>query len=243
MVARCCGPGAPRQRAKVRKPAESQIHLQRSAFDSIAPDRGEKLRVKLFFLQQAEKRHNRIEVRYHHRGGDLLAALQHHSASPAAAHEDPLDRGAGPDSRAFAARRIRHGARDGAHAAADESPQPSLAAYAAHAVMQQDIGGAGRARAAVGADHPIGRQGHFHFRRFEPLIQKVCRALGEYFNQPDHFLAAQLRHSSGDLQILQEISRRSRREIRGSGEQHGLDKHREPLQMIFVRGINFGVPA
>src|SRR5207253_2279047 len=110
------------QGAKVRKATQRQIHLQRSALDSITPDRGEKLRVKLLFIQQVKKGRDRIEVRYHYRSGDLFATVQHDSARPAAAHEDPLDRGAGSDRRAFAARRIGHGTGHGAHAAAHESP-------------------------------------------------------------------------------------------------------------------------
>ena len=44
------------------------------------------------------------------------------------------------------------------HAATHESPEPAVPVHISHHVVHEDIGGARRARAAVGADHAIGRQ-------------------------------------------------------------------------------------
>ena len=72
------------------------------------------------------------------------------------------DRRVRADLDALGARRSGDGFRDRAHAAAHEAPQPAMSGHAAHAVMQQDVGRAGRARAAVGADHAVGGQRDLH---------------------------------------------------------------------------------
>ena len=76
-----------------------------------------------------------------------------------------------------------------------------MAVHAAHAVMQQDVGGAGRARPAVGADHAVGGERDFELLGFEPFVQKIGGALREDLDQPDDFLgaeAAQLRRRASD---------------------------------------------
>ena len=62
-----------------------------------------------------------------------------------------------------------------------------MAVYAAHAVVQQDVGCAGRSRTAVGADDAIGGERDFHLLGFEPFVEKLGGALREDFNQPDDF--------------------------------------------------------
>ena len=81
------------------------------------------------------------------------------------------------------ARRSRDRFRHRAHAAAHEAPQAAMPADAAHAVVQQDVGRARRARAAVGADHAVGGERDLHLRRFEPLVQEIGRALREDLDQ------------------------------------------------------------
>ena len=86
-------------------------------------------------------------------------------------------------SAPLAARRIGDGIRNRAHAAAHEAPQSAMAAHAAHAVVQQDVGGAGRARTAVGADHAVGGERDLDLFGFEPLVQKIGGALREDLDQ------------------------------------------------------------
>ncbi len=54
-----------------------------------------------------------------------------------------------------------------------------MAGHAAHHVMQQNVGGAGRTWSAVGSDDAVGGEGHFDFVRFEPFVEKIGCALGE----------------------------------------------------------------
>ena len=50
-----------------------------------------------------------------------------------------------------------------------------MAVDAAHAVVQQNIRRAGRARAAVGSDHAVGGERHFDLFGLEPFVQKIGR--------------------------------------------------------------------
>ena len=61
------------------------------------------------------------------------------------------------------------------------------AVYAAHAVVQQNVGCAGGARAAVGSDDAVGGERHFDFFALEPVVQKIRGALREDFHQADDF--------------------------------------------------------
>ena len=66
-----------------------------------------------------------------------------------------------------------------------------MAVHAAHAVMQQNVSGAGRARAAVGSDDAVGGERHFDFFAFKPVVQEIRGALREDFHQADDLGARQ----------------------------------------------------
>ena len=124
------------------------------------------------------------------------------------------------------------GFRHRAHAAAHESPQAALAAHAAHAMMQQNVSRARRARSAIGADHAIGGERHFHLVRFEPLVQKIGRALGEDLHQARRFRAARApRSRAGQLQVIDEIADAARRKLRRRGQQQAFHHRGQALQI------------
>ena len=81
-----------------------------------------------------------------------------------------------------------------------------MAVHAAHAVVQQDVGGSGRARTAVCADHAVGGERDFDLLRFKPFVQKLGGALREDLDQSDDFSARKTAESAGQLQILDEIA-------------------------------------
>ena len=116
-----------------------------------------------------------------------------------------------------------------------------MAGHAAHAVVQQDVGGAGRARAAVGADDAVGGERHLHLLGFEPLVQKLGGALGEDLDQRDDVVRAQAAQASGELQVVDEIAQAAGREMRRGREQQVLYDLGEALELVFVGGIDFGV--
>ena len=196
--------------------------------------------VEILGVEQAQESELGIEIRGHRGGLDLLAAFQHHAARAAVAHQHFGDRRIHADLDALGARRCRDGLRHRAHAAAHETPQPAMSGHAAHAVVQQDVGGTRRARAAVGADHAVGGQRDLDFLGLEPLVEEFGRALGEDLDQRYDIARAQAAHLSGELQVIDEIEA-ARRELRRRGEQQAFHHLREALQLIFVGGVDFGV--
>ena len=135
--------------------------------------------VEIALVHQAQEGALGIEVGGHRAGFDLLAAFQHHAASAAARAPAPWPPAA--LVRISAPRGARGGGdglRHRAHAAAHEAPQPAVAAHAAHAMVQQDVGRAGRARAAVGADHAIGGQRDLHLLRIRTTRPGIRRRSG-----------------------------------------------------------------
>src|ERR1035441_7800929 len=87
----------------------------------------------------------------------------------------------------------------------------------AHAVVQQDVGRARRARSAVGADRPVGSEGDLDFLAFEPLAEELGRALREDLDQRHEIARAQAAHFPGEFQVVDEIDG-ARRERRRRGQ-------------------------
>jgi len=73
-------------------------------------------------------------------------------------------------------------------------------------VVHEDVGGAGRTRASIGAYDAIGGEGDFDLRRFEPFVEKVGGALGEDLHQAHGLAAAEFVEACGDLQIFEEVA-------------------------------------
>ena len=168
-------------------------------------------------VHQLQKCPARVQIA----GDDGGAEFPRHSSSTtpldaAAADEDLLDRSAGADGRALAAGRIGDGVRNRAHAAAHESPQSAMAVDAAHAVMQQNIGRAGRSRAAVGSDHAVGGEGHLELFGFEPSSRKSAALCVKIFTRPTISARGQPAHASEQFQVIDEIAGSARRKIRAA---------------------------
>ena len=66
---------------------------------------------------------------------------------------------------------FRHGLGDRAHAADRVSPHALLAVHLAEAMVQQDIGRAGRVGARISADNAVKAEDGLDRRAFEPAVQ------------------------------------------------------------------------
>ena len=118
-----------------------------------------------------------------------------------------------------------------------------MAGDAAHRMVQQDVGRAGRTWPAVGADHTVRSEGHLYFIGFEPLVQKLSRALSEDLHQRHQVLRPQATHSAGEFEIIQKIQRPARRKRGRRCQQQIFDHARDPLELVFVGRVNLGVVA
>ena len=83
--------------------------------------------------------------------------------------------------------------RERAHSPAHVSPQPAPSRRHPHAVVQQDVSSAGRARSAVRANDAIGCECDFDLGRFEPAVEERFRAGLHYFPKAVRRLAARRR--------------------------------------------------
>ena len=184
MVAPCCGPGVPGSARKSGSPSSARFILSEVPSTRISLHRAAKLRIQFLRVQQFQKRQLRVEIRCHDARVNLLAIFQHDARTRG--RRAPA-RGSPAHSSAISAPWLRAEAAIASETApmppCTNPHEPALAAHAAHAVMHQNVSGAGRTRAAIGADHAIGRQRDFDLRRFEPFIQKIRRALREDLHQ------------------------------------------------------------
>src|SRR5579885_1999719 len=116
-----------------------------------------------------------------------------------------------------------------------------MAAHSAHTMMQEDVCGARRPRAAIGSDYGIGGQRDFYLLGFKPLVEEFGSALRKDFDEGGEIFpleAAQLRCY---LKILDEIPGTARRELRRRGEEERLHHPRDAFQPLFEGRIDFGI--
>ena len=123
-----------------------------------------------------------------HAGGDdigkeFFAGLQDDACGTAMLHENFSDWRFGANLDAGFARRIRNRVRNSTGAAAAEAPGTECAVDFAHVVMEENVGGAGRANTEEGADDARGGHGGFEDVRFEPLVEKIRGAHGHKLDE------------------------------------------------------------
>ena len=234
-------PGRPGSARKFGQAVERQVDFAGGAFAAIVADGLGEICGQLARVDQVQERDLRGQVAGDDRGFDFFAVSSTTPRARPFSTRMLLDRRVGSDLGAAAGGRFRDGVRDRAHAAAHESPQPALAADAAHDVMQQDVGGAGRARSAVRADDAVGGERDFDFVRFEPFVEEIGRALREDFHQTDDFFRGESAESCRAVSDSRRNRQAVRRKLGRRGEEQAFDHFGEPLQMIFVRRKHFGV--
>src|SRR5206468_4891408 len=93
------------------------------------------------------------------------------------------DRRFGADFDASFARGIGDGIRNGACAAAAETPGTERAVDFAHVVMEEDIRGSGRANTKERPDDAGGGHSCFENVSLEPLVEKIGRAHGHELDE------------------------------------------------------------
>ena len=102
-----------------------------------------------------------------------------HAARRAVLDDDLPHLGAGADLDAALRRGLRHRLRDGAHAAQRMTPDARLSVHLAKAMVEQDVGSAGRGRRRVGTDDAVEGEGGLDRLVLEPLGEEIRRAFRE----------------------------------------------------------------
>ena len=136
-------------------------------------------------------------------GTDLVAVVEHDSSSGALLHQQMGDRRIGSDLDTRGAGGAGDGLRDGAGASLGQSPGSERAVDLSHVVMQEDVGGAGRADAEEGSDDAGDRHRRDELLALEPLREEVDRTHRHHLDvgeEPLVSLAAELLAEASDAQ-------------------------------------------
>ena len=179
---------------------------------------------------------------HHHRGEDLLAALEHNAADPSALDQRAGYPGVGADLGAEAARRALDGVGHRTHPPFGEAPVAQVTvADVTDRVVGHDVGGAGLGRAGPGPDHPVDGDRSFHLPRLEPVVQEVGDA---HRHQPGHVcdrphIEAAL--TPGQAQGLQQVGRLTGSDLRGHREQQRPEHVGQACDPRVPLGHRFGV--
>ncbi len=222
---------------------EREVHFAGGAAIFVAANAFEEIAGQIAGLHKFFERQMRIDAGGDDGGGDFFAGFQDDAGCAAVLDEDSVDRRLRADFDAGFAGRCADGVRNGAGAAAAESPGAEGAVDFAHVVMQKNVGGAGRADAEECADDA--GCGHRGFERIglEPLIEEIGGAHG---HELDERVALVGRKAAETLQHevkLLEVARVERGRIGRDHRQHRLHEatHRRHHLREFV--VGFGVEA
>ena len=172
-------------------------------------------------------------------GVNFVAVAEDDALGFAFFHNDSCGRSLRADFDSCFAGRIGDGVRDRAGAAARESPGAESAVDFSHVVMEQDVGGSGRAHSEERADDSGGRHRGLEHIGLEPLIEKVDGAHGHELNLVVLVVAREVLEAASDEEQLHQFARVERG---GVGRDHAEDGLHEAAHCLhglaeFVVGL------
>ena len=175
----------------------------------------------------------------------FVAGGRGHADGLAVLDQDLRDRHLGPDFHAGFASSVGDGIRNRASTAAGESPGAKRAVDLAHVVVQQNVGGSGRAHAEKGADDSRGRHRGLEHVGLEPLVEKVDRAHGHELHLVVLVFAVEVFEAAAQEQQLHQVFGIQRG---GIGRHHGEDRLHEAAHLqhrlaefVVGLGVELGV--
>ena len=213
-----------RQAGELRQLRERDVHLARRAAHPEVADRLRELVGKVLRVDELQEAALGIGGRHHDLRVQLVAVLERHAGRAAAVHDHLLDGGAGADLDAERARGARDRRADAAGAVLREAPGAERAVDLAHVVVQQHVGGAGRARPEERADDAARRLGALERIELEPLVEQVGRGLRHELGDPVELRFAQARAVLAELQQAAQVAPAERRRIGRHEAEHRLDR-------------------
>ena len=176
-------------------------------------------------------------------GVDFVTVGEDYAFGFAVFDDDFRDGGLGANFDSGFAGGVGDGIGDCSGAAAGESPGAECAVDFSHVVMQQNVGGSGRAHAEKRADDSRRRHGGLEHVGLEPLIEKIDGAHG---HELDLVVFVVARHALKALADEEQLHQFARVEGVGVGRDHAQDRLHEAAHGLhgfaeFV--VGFGVDA
>src|SRR5690606_24895025 len=131
---------------------DREVHFAGATPELVALDLGGELGQQVLLADETEERAAWIAVGDDHLCLDLVAVLEDDARGAAVLDEDPRHRRIGPDLGTVGFGRLGACETNATRTAFGEAPATEGAIDLAHVVMEQHVGGAGRAHAEIGAD-------------------------------------------------------------------------------------------
>ena len=194
-------------------------------------------------LDHLGKREPRIDAGRNNVGVNFVAVREHNAGGASVLDDDFGNRSFGANFNSGLASGVGNRVRDGAGAAARESPGTERAVNLAHVVMQQNVGGAGRAHAEKSSDNARGRHGRLEHIGLKPLIEKIDGAHGHELDLVVLVLARHALETASDEEQLHQFAWVQRRRVGRNHAEDGLHEAAHRLHRLAEFIVGFGVNA
>ena len=224
---RRCAPG-PGTAGEVRQRVERQVDLARRSAKLVAPDVGHELVGQVLGADHAHERQVRVDARRDDLARQVVAVVEHDADRGRVLDDDLRDARVRADLGAGFARGAGDGVGDRAGPSARESPRPERTIDLAHVVMEQHVGGPGRAHAEERADDARGGHRRLEHVGLEPLIEEVD---GAHRHQLDLVVLVLVRERLEAAAEREQVHQATRIERRGVGRGHVQDRLDEPAHV------------
>jgi hypothetical protein len=226
---------------EVGQTVEREVHFARAAAQLVALDLCCELAVQVLLAHEAHEGAPRVEPRHHRACADLVAVVEHDAGRAPPRHAQVAHRRLGQDLGAEAARRRGDRLADAAGAAFREPPRAKRAVDLAHVMVEQHVGGAGRAHAQEGADDAAHRHRRHQRLALEPLLEEIHRTHRHELEVQVAQIGLEIAHEASHPQQLQELARIERGGIGRRLVDHVLGEARQLAHRQAELGIDVGV--
>ena len=230
---------------KFGRAVEREVHLAGRAAELVALHLVAEVVGQVLGVDHLQEREVGIDARRDDRRVVLVAGGGGDSDRFAVFDQDLRDADLRLDLDTSFASSVGDGVGDGAGAAARESPGAKCAVNLSHVVVQQHVGGAGRAHAEEGADDSRGRHGGLEHVGLEPLVEEVDGAHGHELHLVVLVFAVEVLEAAAQEKQLHQVFGIQRGRI---GRHHAEDRLHEAAHLqhrlaeLFVGlGVELGV--
>src|SRR5580704_7277206 len=228
---------------EIGKCFECQIDLAGRAAEFVAAHTFEKISGELAGLEKFFEREMRINAGGDDVGEEFFAALENYSGRAAVFYQNFSDGRFRSNLNAGFARGVGDGVRNGARAAAAESPGAEGPVNFAHVMVKKNVSGARRTNAEKSADDTGGGHGGFEDVGFEPLVEEIGGAHGHKLDEGVALIGGKFAEALQQKIQLLEIFGIERGGVGRDHGEHGLHETAHGRHHFGEFVVGFGVQA
>ena len=233
----------PRHAFEIRQAVERHVDFAGGPAELVALHAFHEIIGQIAGLDHLGKRKPRIDAGRNHVSVNFVAAREHNAGGASVLDHDAGNRGPGADFNSGLASGVGNSVGDGAGAATRKSPGSEGSVDFAHVVMQQNVGGAGRAHAEKSSDNARGRHRRLEHIGLKPLIEKVGGAHGHELDLVVLVAARHALETASDEEQLHQFSGIERHRVGRDHAEDGLHEAAHCLHGLAKFVVGFGVNA